>query len=164
MINIAMNNAFILYDQRPHPRIQESYTSKGDFLTEVAHRMCRPWAVEKYRSLGNRFPNSRLMLNSTFHLINEERGYLLQPPPAEAPAPSAQAPAAQAPPPPAAIGGQAALPHWLPIVVPQAVPGAVRDEIPNYHPLPTEIPFLGGRWSGNIRRRYTLPYHSNFFY
>ena len=81
LINIAMNNAFILYDQRPHPRIQESYTSKGDFLTEVAYRMCRPWAVEKYRRLGNRHPQSRIILHSTFQLTDAERGDLLQPPP-----------------------------------------------------------------------------------
>merc|ERR1711895_383645 len=47
LINIAMNNAFILYSESTHydPR---QYSEKGQFLNEVAYRMCRPWAVLKY--------------------------------------------------------------------------------------------------------------------
>ena len=88
---------------------------------------------------------NRQMLNNTFKLTPEKRGKILLPPP---------------PPPPGNIGDQpqiaqqlqAAHPPWLPIVVPDAVPGARREDV-NFQPLPHETQFLGGRWSETVRRR-----------
>ena len=50
---------------------------------------------------------------------------------------------------------QAVLPPWFPLVVPDAVPGAIRND-PKFELVPTETPFLGGRWLDSTRQRCKL--------
>ena len=137
-----MNNAFIIYDVRPNPGNQERST-KSDYLMEVAYNMCRPWAVQRYRNLGNMQITIRQMLDTTFVLTPAERGEVLQPPPQGN---IDQQPQIDEQPHP-----QAAHPPWLPLVVPDAVPGAHRDD-PKFVPRPNEHQFLGGRWLDSTRQ------------
>ena len=70
MINIAMNNAFILYDESDVEK-SPKYKLKAPYLNEVAYRMCRPWAVEKYRRTSNRQRDNKVMLAMAFRLTAE---------------------------------------------------------------------------------------------
>ena len=130
IINIAMNNAFILYDESDVEK-SPKYKLKAPYLNEVAYRMCRPWAIVKYGQTDNRHHYKKTMLNMPFKLPDQERGDRQAPPPAVAPAVEpAVAPAA--------------LPHWLPHNPPATVKDAVRDvptsDAGDHHP------YLGGRW------------------
>ena len=84
------------------------------------------------------------MLDTTFVLTPAERGELLQPPPQGN---IDQQPQIDEQPQP-----QAAHPPWLPLVVPDAVPGAHRDD-PKFVLRPNEHQFLGGRWLDSARQR-----------
>ena len=70
MVNIAMNNAWILYNGRT-PHRQGHITEKSNFLFEIAYSMCRPWAIQKYHR--NRYhPKNKEMIQSSFCLTAEE--------------------------------------------------------------------------------------------
>ena len=73
IINIAMNNAFILYNESEVDR-RPIFKKKAPYLNEVAYRMCRPWAIVKYRQTSNRQRDNKTMLNMAFKLTAEERG------------------------------------------------------------------------------------------
>ena len=73
MVNIAMNNAFILYNESNVER-HRLYKKKAPYLHEVAYRMCRPWAIQKYRNTDNRHCENKVMLNMAFKLTDLERG------------------------------------------------------------------------------------------
>ena len=154
MINIAMNNAFILFESRPHPRPQHTarITTKSDYLMEVAYNMCRPWGVMRYRNLGNRQQAVKVMLDSTFLLTAAEK--MQQQPPQEdndaQPQVDDQPQIDDDQPQP-----QAVLPAWFPLVVPDTVPNAIRSD-PKFALQPNETPFRGGRWLDNNRQRCTF--------
>ena len=145
-INIAMNNAWILYKDRPHPRpdpnLQKSYNSKFSFLYEVAYRMCRPWGVQRYLEINYRHSDIMRSLHSVFKLTREERGDV-RPAPARARGPE------PVPEPAPVLEPALAAAAWLPHVAPLAVNNAIRSEAPNVVPV---HPFYGGRWLGNSRQ------------
>ena len=151
-LNIAMNNAFILYSESLVER-DRKYDKKADYLHEIAYRMSRPWAVEKYQRTNFRHAEVKSMIDMVFKLDDaEKRGA-----PAMAPAPDV-APAPAAPDVPQAAAARLGL--GCRYLVPAAVAGAVREEPSAPEPA---TPYLGGRWVGNTRRRCSLcPTTSNW--
>ena len=149
-----MNNAFILFESRPHPRPQHTarITTKSDYLMEVAYNMCRPWGVMRYRNLGNRQQAVKVMLDSTFLLTAAEK--MQQQPPQEdndaQPQVDDQPQIDDDQPQP-----QAVLPAWFPLVVPDTVTNAIRSD-PKFALEPNDTPFRGGRWLDNNRQRCTF--------
>ena len=71
-VNIAMYNVFILYKES---NIENSriYNKKAEYLHEIAYRMCRPWAVHKYRNTNFRHHEDKTMLDMAFKLSSEEK-------------------------------------------------------------------------------------------
>ena len=143
-VNIAMNNAFILYNESLVQR-RKAYDKKAEYLHEIAYRMSRPWAVEKYQQTNFRHNEVKVMIDMTFRLTTEEKAGA----PAMAPAPADAPDVAPAP----AQAAAAAPGLGRRYLVPAAVPGATRD-VPRQPEPP--IPYLGGRWTRNTRIRCSL--------
>ena len=144
MINISMNNAWILYSGRT-PQGQGHITKKSIFLFEMAYNMCRPWAIEKYHR-SKHHPKSREMIHATFSLTPEERTDPAHP--VIQHVPDIQ-PQPQQPDQPAV-----AIPPWLPIRVPDSVIGATRQENKTARAdRPPLSAFLGGRWLSTIKKK-----------
>ena len=77
LLNKCMNNAWIVYSSRPNPN------DRSDFTMDLAYNLCRPWAINRYNTRGNRLTaETKNMLISTFKVTEA--------PPA--PAPPAPAP------------------------------------------------------------------------
>ena len=157
-VNIAMNNAFILYNESQVQR-HKAFDKKAEYLHEIAYRMSRPWAVQKFQQTNHRHSESRTMIDMVFRLTKEEKA--VAPGPANAPdvAPDVAPPQApdvappQAPvvaPPRVAVRGPVRYYN-----VPAAVGGATRDVQPILVP-PPPTPFLGGRWTRAGRIRCSL--------
>ena len=134
LLNIAMNNAYILYSESEvYDPVR--YNEKAQYLNDVAYRMCRPWALEKYSQLDPRQENNKVMLRMAFRIIDRDlRVPPRAPQPEEAPAP----PVPQAP------------------LVADAAPDA--EEPPRFsRDVPVhqvgKIPYLGGRNTLSGRQR-----------
>ena len=164
LINIAMNNAYILFSAHPMYNHRQ-YSEKAVYLKDVAYNMCRPFALMRHRQLRARHEYIKVMLRMAFR-IPEEPAYQVPavaappPPAAEEPIPAdAEEPVAAvaAPPPPAAeepVAAVAAPPppaaeELLPVDA-AAVPRFRRD-IP-IHPV-GRIPYRGGRNTLSSRQR-----------
>ena len=146
MVNIAMNNAFILYSERPVEQ-NKIYKHKADYLHKVAYRMCRPWAIFKYQHTDPRHKLNKEMIDQVFNLTPAEKVIAPQPAPRDAPQPAprdAPQPAPRGAPQPAHL-------PWLPHNVPPNVAGATRLEQPRQDP--GDHPYLGGRWIRNSKTR-----------
>ena len=163
MVNIGMNNAYILYNESNVER-NRLYNLKANYLHEAAYRMCRPWAVHKYRTTNHRHRESKTMLDMAFKLSNAEKGLPVAPDAPEVAPPDAPdapevappvAPAQAAAPPVAPAQAAAAAPRpGRPFIVPAAVAGATRD-VPKQE-AGEEHPYLGGRWTRNTKIRCSL--------
>ena len=155
-INIAMNNSWILYRESNFPR-ERGYDHKAEYLHEIAYRMSRPFAVEKYQHTDHRHSEVKTMIDMVFKLNDQEK----QVAPARAPADAA----AMAPVPAVA---PADAPHDAAdaltpaqaaaarrgYILPAEVAGAYREPVTEQRP--TIIPYLGGRWTSVERVRCTL--------
>ena len=82
-VNIAMNNAFILYSESLVQR-RKAFDKKAEYLHEIAYRMSRPWAVEKYQQTNHRHNEIKTMIDMVFRLTPQEKAVA----PAMAPAPA----------------------------------------------------------------------------
>ena len=82
-VNIAMNNRFILYNESLVER-NRKYDKKAEYLHEIAYRMSRPWAVEKYQQTNFRHNEVKTMIDMAFRLTPQEKAGA----PAMAPAPA----------------------------------------------------------------------------
>ena len=170
-VNIAMNNAFILYNES-NVQKDKAFDKKAEYLHEIAYRMSRPWAVEKYQQTDRRHTENKTMIDMVFRLTREEK----EGAPAQANAPDvaqdvaadvapvvaadvAPVVAADVAPDVARVAVRGRVRHYN---VPAAVPGSSRDVQPELDPPPT-TPFLGGRWTRAARSRCSLcPQHSNW--
>ena len=132
LINIAMNNAYILYSESTHYDPNQ-YSEKAQYLNDVSYRMCRPWAILKYNQQDNRQRDSKVMLRMAFKLSDADlRVPPRAPQPEEAPAPAPEAPAPEQAPAPAPV--------------PAPGPASKATRIAPNHPV-GDIPYFGGRWS-----------------
>ena len=162
-VNIAMNNAWILYHESGFQR-ETAYSQKADYLHEIAYRMARPFAVHKYQHTDPRKSENRLMINMVFRLSPDEK--LRQPPAPVAPQDAPAAPAVAADIAPVAGPAVAEFPIVVPTpaqiataaahgyVMPNIVDGAIREPITERRVPVT--PYLGGRWASVDRIRCTL--------
>ena len=170
-VNIAMNNSWILYRESDFPR-ERAYEQKAEYLHEIAYRMARPFAVEKYQHTDPRKSESKTMINMVFRLSDEEKQVAAAMAPAAPEDAADMAPAAPAAPAVAAdmapVAGPAGAPAPIVVptpeqiaaaaahgyVMPMTVRGAIRESITERR-VP-ETPYLGGRWASVDRIRCTL--------
>ena len=75
LINIIMNNSYIIYKKRPN----REYREKCDFLESMAFNLCKPWALHRFHVMLVRHPYLKSLIANTFNLSQQER---LQVPPA----------------------------------------------------------------------------------
>ena len=148
-VNIAMNNAWILYTESLFPQ-ERGFGLKANYLHEIAYRMARPFAVEKYQSTNRRHQEIKTMIDMVFRLNNDEKAGAPATAPDPVVDPAAAADAADAPAPapaPARLGRQ----H----TAPAQVAGATRD-VPTEAQANPVVPYLGGRWTSTARFRCSL--------
>ena len=161
-VNIAMNNAWILYRESDISR-ERANDQKAEYLHEIAYRISRPFAVDKYQRTNRRHMEVKTMIDMVFKLDTQEKAgapamapvpdvapadaAAVAPVPAVAPADAPHAPADA----PAPAQAAAAERHYM---VPAAVAGATRD-VPTEAQQPA-IPFLGEKWTSVERKRCSL--------
>ena len=85
-VNIAMNNAWILYSESTIQR-NKAYDKKAEYLHKIAYRMSRPFAVEKYQCTNHRHQEVKTMIDMVFRLNPQEQvgAPAMAPAPADAP-------------------------------------------------------------------------------
>ena len=90
LLNICMNNAYIVFASRATNRGQDRF----DFTQAMAYNLARPWALRRYRERGHNLSNDiRHRLKETFDVDADEAA----PIPAQAPPAQVHGPAVEAP-------------------------------------------------------------------
>ena len=68
LLNIVMNNAWIIFNSRPVNRGNEKF----DFMQLLAFNLCKPYADHRYRESSQHLPHDlRTMMRNTFNLEGE---------------------------------------------------------------------------------------------